>query len=143
MKCASIAIALVSAAFAVQAPSAGAQDESEKQGAMQTDPRLGQQMLEHMKEMQSLMDKIRQTTDPNERQKLMAEHMKRMQEGMEMMRAMGGGMMGMMHGGASAGMTGPRGGQSPEMLERRMDMMQMMMEQMMQHQQMMQSPPAK
>ena len=54
--------------------------------------------------MQSKIDRIRQTTDPNERQKLMAEHMKGMRQGMEMMRGTGGGMMGKMQGGAGAGM---------------------------------------
>jgi hypothetical protein len=145
MKRTPIAIALLAAALAVQPLAAGAQVTTEKPGPMQMDSKLQQQMLDHMKEMQSQMDKIRQSTDPNERQKLVAEHMSSMQEGMQMMRGMGGGMMGMMHGGAGAGMTGPRGGgaQNPQMMERRMDMMQMMMEQMMQHQQMMQAPPGK
>ena len=105
---------------------------------MQMDPKLQQQMMDRVKEMQAQMDKIRQTNDPKEREKLLAEHMKSMQDGMQMMRGTGGGMMGMMGGGQRGS-----GGQSAQMMERRMDMMQMMMEQVMQHQQMMQQPPAK
>jgi hypothetical protein len=110
-----------------------------------------------MKKMQQQMDKIRATTDPKERQKLMDEHMRSMNEGMTMMRGMGGPMMmggkpgamgpGMMGGDQKSGMgPGMMGGdpkQQQEMMGRRMDMMQMMMEQMMQHQQMMQPAPAK
>jgi len=112
-----------------------AQDKpAAKPGAtMQMDPKMRQQMMDRMKTMQAQMDKIRQTTDPKEREKLMTEHMKSMQEGMRMMRGMGGGMMGMMGGGM---MGGGAGSQSMPMMEGRMDMMQMMMEQMMQHQQM-------
>jgi hypothetical protein len=116
--------------------------------------------------MQQQMDRIRQTKDPKERQKLLQEHMQSMQEGMSMMRGMGGPMMmgmmggqkdamgpGMMGGGQKGGMGpgmmggGPMAGMDPkqqqEFTQRRMDMMQMMMEQMMQHDQMMQPAPAK
>lgn len=109
------------------------------------------QMQEHMKRMQDIMAKLQKTTDPAERQKLMAEHTKEMQEGMQLMRSMGGGMMqGMMGGGmmsdapkGGAGKPGMGGGApiSPEMMERRMDMMQMMMEQMMQHQRALEGAP--
>lgn len=51
------------------------------------------QMQENLKRMQQQMDKIRQTKDPKERQKLLQEHMQSMQEGMNMMRGMGGPMM--------------------------------------------------
>ena len=43
-----------------------------------------------MKAMQAQMDKIRNTTEPTERQKLMQEHMQAMQENMKAMRGMGG-----------------------------------------------------
>ena len=86
------------------------------------------------------MDKIRKTTDPKERQKLMQEHMQAMQANMEMMRGMGGPMM---MGGQKGGAMGGDPKQRQEMMEKRMDMMQMMMEQMMQRDQMMQSMPAK
>jgi hypothetical protein len=103
------------------------------------------QMQDHMKKMQDIMARMQKTTDPAERKKLMDQHMKTMQEGMQMMNGMGGGMMqGMMGGGMmgqapkdGAALSGPMGRgapMSPEMMERRMDMMQMMMEQMMEHQ---------
>jgi len=107
------------------------------------------QMQENMKAMQQQMDKIRATSDPTERPKLMQEHMQAMQENMKAMRGMDGTMM--MGSGkpgdkamgghehkAGAAMMGHHG-----RMERRMDMMQMMMEQMMQHDQAMQSMPAK
>ena len=93
------------------------------------------QMQEHMKKMQQQMEKLRATTDPKERQKLMQEHMQTMQENMKSMRGMGGGMMmGMMGGGQKGGpmmggnldMTGDDMMKRHEMMEKRMDMMQMM-----------------
>jgi hypothetical protein len=100
---------------------------------------------------QALMQRIEQTRDPAERQRLMQEHLQAMREGMGMMRGMGamGGMGGM--GGMGAGMMmgqGPAGsgkGMSGDkaggmmgcdmmaghaMMEKRIDMMQQMMEQM-------------
>jgi hypothetical protein len=41
-----------------------------------------------MKEMQGQMEKIRETTDPKERQKLMQEHMQAMQANMDTMQKM-------------------------------------------------------
>jgi len=108
------------------------------------------QMQEHMKKMQGIMARMQETTDPAERQKLMAEHTKAMQEGMQMMRGMGGGMMqgmggGMMGKAPKDGAAKPGLGRgapmSPEMMERRMDMMQMMMEQMMQRQKALEGAP--
>jgi hypothetical protein len=102
------------------------------------------QMQEHMKKMQDVMARLQKTTDPADLKKLMDEHTKAMQEGMQMMRGMGGGMMQGMMGGGMIGQApkdaaakpgiGRGAPMSPEMMERRMDMMQMMMEQMMQHQ---------
>jgi periplasmic protein CpxP/Spy len=89
-------------------------------------------MQEHMKKMHAQMEKIRQTADPTERQKLMAEHMQAMHDGMGMMCGMGGGCMGggMKHGGMmQGGMM-----KHHEMMEKRMDMMQNMMQQMLEHQ---------
>ena len=65
-----------------------------------------QQMREHMQRMQEQMNKIAQTADPQERQRLMQEHWEGMYQGMQTMRGMGwmwGGPMmgpGMMHRGA-------------------------------------------
>ena len=91
------------------------------------DAKPASDMREEMKAMQGQMDKIRQTTEPQERQKLMQEHMRAMQAGMETMRGMG-----------KHGMSG-----GDAKMEGRADMMQMMMEQMMQHGQAMQSTPAR
>jgi hypothetical protein len=108
------------------------------------------QMQEKMQAMQAQMDTIRNTTDPKERQKLMQEHMQAMQENMKAMHGMGGPMMksgdepgGMMKGGKKSGMAHGDMTKHHEMMEKRMDMMQMMMEQMMQHDQAMESMPAK
>lgn len=97
-----------------------------------------------MKKMIAQMDKIRQTRDPKERQRLMQEHLQTMHEGAQAMRGTGGGMMmnmmdcpmmgdkGSTQGcpmmGASTGKMEP--GKRMDMMEKRMDMMQMMMEQM-------------
>ncbi len=112
------------------------------------------QMQDNMKKMQQQMEKIRATTDPKERQKLMQAHMQAMQENMKAMRGMGGPMM--MGGGEHGGMMkqdmngdmkdGMKNGdlmKHRDMMEKRMDMMQMMMEQMVQRDQMMQPAPAK
>jgi hypothetical protein len=132
---------------------------------MRMDDNSMAQMQERMKKMQDHMTRMQKTTDQAERRKLMDEHMKEMQEGMTMMRGMGGGMMqGMMGGagkvgpgagqgagpgtgtgtgsgpgpGAGSGPMGvAKGGRtSPQMMEQRLDMMQMLMEQLMKHQQM-------
>ena len=63
----------------------------------------GQQMDEHMKRMQEQMNQLGQTTDPQQRQKLLQEHWQTMYRDMESMRGMGwmhGPMMG-------PGMMGP------------------------------------
>src|ERR1035437_3481354 len=97
-------------------------------------------MMGNMEKMQQQMEKIQATTDPKERQKLMQEHMQSMQENMKAMRGMGGPMM--MGSGQPGGMPmgdhkDMKGGdmmKHHDMMEKRMNMMQMMMEQMMQHQ---------
>jgi hypothetical protein len=102
-------------------------------------------MQERMKTMQEQMNRIRETTDPEERKKLLQEHMQTMQEQMKDMRAMGGEMMmGMMgpgggRGAGGGGMMNPKA--RGKMMQDRMDMMQMMMEHMMDQMQM--QPPAK
>ena len=85
---------------------------------------MGGAMMDNMRSMQAQMEKMRKTTDPKERDKLMQEHMKSMQDGMAKMH----GMM----GGAAA--KGSDEAQQHAMMEQRMDMMQMMMEQMLEHQ---------
>lgn len=83
------------------------------------------------------MAKIRSTTDPAERQKLMLEHMSAMREGMGSMVKMGDSAMGMMPGGGMM-KDGGKSSAKPEaggmggrmgMMEQRMGMMQMMLDQ--------------
>ena len=79
------------------------------------------QMDSMMKSMQEMHDKMMAAKTPEERAKLMQEHMKVMQDGMA--------MMGQMRGG-KGGMGGEKS-MSPEMMGKRMDMMEMMMQTMM------------
>lgn len=91
-----------------------------------------QQMRDHMQRMQEQMAKIAQTTDPQERQRLMQEHWQGMYQNMQSMRGMGwmfgccgsmmgpgmmgGGMMhgGMMHGGMMQGGPAPSANALPD-----------------------------
>jgi hypothetical protein len=72
-----------------------------------------------MKSMREMHDKLMAAKTPAERQALMAEHMKVMQDGMAMMGRMKGGKPG--HGMSM----------HHEMMDKRMDMMEMMMQMMM------------
>ena len=108
------------------------------------------QMQDNMKKMQTQMEKIRATSDPKERQKLMQEHMQSMQDNMKMMHGMGGPMMmgadqasGMKMADKKGNLTQGDMMKRHTLMEQRMDMMQMMMEQMMQRDQVMESMPAK
>lgn len=80
-------------------------------------------MQEQMKLMQSQMDRIGKTQDPQERQRLMQEHMSSMQAMMALMRNGPGGMMGC------------------RQMNRWMPMQQNMMDQMRLHQHWMMPPP--
>lgn len=111
-----------------------------------------QKLKENARKLQAQTDKITKTRDPKERQKLLAEHMQTLQESMMTAKGMqaggmncpmmggdqgGGGMMGMMHGGQGGGMTCGMPGEMMkrhEMMEKRMDMMQMMLENLMKSQ---------
>ena len=96
------------------------------------------QMDSMMKSMQEMHDKMMAAKTPEERARLMQEHMKLMQDGMAMMGQMRGGKGGMGMGG----MGGMGGGKAmgPEMMGKRMDMMEMMMQMMMDREGM--KPPA-
>ncbi len=89
------------------------------------------QMDERMKRMQVMHEKVLSATTPEERQKLMDEQRKEMQSSMAMMnQAMSGGAM------MGGGMTGPKGkpadtASQMQVMQKRMDMMQMMMQTMM------------
>lgn len=107
------------------------------------------QAQEYMNKMQEQMDNIRQTQDPQKRQKLLQEHWATMQANMQLMHNMwgpGGGMQGSRMGpGMMRGwqhMGGNYSNLTPEQLKQRqymmdqyMPMQQMMMQHMMQHQQ--------
>jgi len=103
-----------------------------------------EQWQERMNTMHKQMDRIHQTNDPKERQRLLEEHWKTMDEqmtGMRTMEEMTGGMMGGMHGRRGSRGQGSMHMMDPQQrdayMQDRMDMMQMMMEQMMQHNHMM------
>ena len=137
----SILIAVI-VACALSAPIVSAQERpaSTKTAInMNMEKHMGQ-MQKNMQVMQAQMDKIHNTTDTKERQELMQAHMQAMQENMQAMHGMGGPMMmGAQKGGMKDGDMMKR----YELMEKRIDMMQMMMEQMMQHDLMMQSMPTK
>ncbi|MDP2142847.1 MAG: hypothetical protein Q8J80_01835 [Gallionella sp.] len=107
---------------------------------------------ERMKQAQALMSKLRETKDPAERKKLMQEHAQVLRDTMGMMRGMK--MMGMMGSGQGMGMGMMGQGKGPQaqagdmmpmhqMMEERMEIMQMMMEQMMQREEMRDAAPKK
>ncbi|APR37412.1 hypothetical protein [Paraburkholderia sp. SOS3] len=122
------------------------------------------QFQEQMKVMQAQMDKIRNTQDPQERQKLLQQHWETMQSAMRTMHGMWGpGMMGYgrmgpgMMGGAGPGCCGGGWGHmggyysqmTPEQLRKRqymtdqyLHMQQEMMNNMMWQQQYRMGPPA-
>ena len=132
-------IALSSFAFAcaAQQPDSGRGDaattpQSQDNPQMRMQMQQMQQMESRMQAMRALMERIQNTEDPEERQRLMDEHAKSMQQGMMMMGDM---MRGQAQGGQCAandttcGMQRMQGQQ--DMMRQHMGMMQMMMQQMM------------
>lgn len=97
------------------------------------------QMEEHMKNMEILMDKLHATNDPAEKRRLLDAHRKEMSKLMHSMRSSRDDMvMGMMSGGARHGEPMPEGEKRRQyMIEKRLDMMDHMMEMMMQRDKMM------
>ena len=89
---------------------------------------------QQMKMMQEMHQKMAGAKTPEERGALMKDHMKTMQDGMGMTDQMRGGMM------SGKGMESGRGAMDPEMMKRRMDMMEVMMQMMMDREGM--KPPA-
>ena len=85
----------------------------------------------HMKKMQDLMARIHASKNPAERQQLLQEHRKLMQEQMNRMHGAGG-----MHGPGPGqhGMRDHVRRRDHQMMQRRMDHLELMMEQMLQHQ---------
>jgi len=86
-------------------------------------------MHKHMQEMQSVMEKIKQETDPKKRHELMQQHMASMQKGMHMMN----GDQGMMKEKKGMNMKSMDMEKRMGMMGQHMNMMQMMMGQMMEH----------
>ena len=82
------------------------------------------QMDQMMASMQQMHERMLAANTPEERARLMQENQALMHDGMD--------MMGRMRGGCG-GMGGPMGGMplGPDMMGRRMDMMEMMMQMMM------------
>lgn len=125
----------MTSSYAVDAHHPGKQAQGLSMPAQQGGGMMTEKMQAHMKKMMQQMDEIRDTGDPDKRDKLIEEHMKSMQEGMEMMRGMGGGMMmGAMGGNQKDGQMGGDMPMRMDRMEQRVDMMQMMMDQMMQSQ---------
>lgn len=131
---------------AADAPSSGAAAVSSAQPGVHSGKRI-EAMRSEMLKMMDQMRQLQQTKDPAERQRLLDEHMQTMQETMRTMQGMGGPMaMGMMGAQQKDGAAGHVHGTSHgagtnermNMMEQRMDMMQMMMGQMMQQE----NPPA-
>lgn len=82
---------------------------------------MGMMDMNRMQEMHKMMERIEQSDDPAEKQRLMQEHMDEMHK-----------MMSDMHGMMGKGMSGSAPDRQ-QATEKRMDMMQGMMEQMMEH----------
>ena len=114
---------------------------------MMMDQEQMQQMHQNWSHMNQLMQRIPDEASPQERQQLMREHREAMQEQMGFMHhgMMGPGMMrgqrGMMGGQHMMNGSQPKNGDGPtteqqiQMMQERMDQMQLMMEQMLQYQQ--------
>lgn len=93
---------------------------------------MSNQMDQHMQKMKALHEKMTSAATPEERQKVMEARRQEMEAGMGMMNQMmqGGGMMG--QNGKAVDATSQM-----QMMQKRVDMMQMMMQTMMDQQGMM------
>jgi hypothetical protein len=130
------ALALAGCATGPTADDHAAHHPPESATAAPGQPTPGQ-MDSMMKSMQEMHDRMMTAKTPEERSALMQEHMMTMQDGMAMMGRMRDGMM----GGGGMGMGGGNGMRmDPEMMGKRMDMMEMMMQMMMDREAM--KPPA-
>jgi hypothetical protein len=119
--------------MAVTAPQSGAPMSMGNQMA---------QMDEHMQMMKALHEKMMSATTPEARKIVMDKQQEEMQACMGMMKQMhDGGMMGGMGGGMMAQKGTPPDSAAPmQMMQKRMDMMEMMMQTMMDQQGMMAGP---
>lgn len=123
-----------------KAPSASPDATAPQSGAPMNMGTHMARMDDHMKKMQVLHEKVTSARTPEDRQKAMQEQRAEMQACMGMMNQMmpGGGKMGGM-GGGMMGQTGKPAdaGAQMQMMQKRMDMMEMMMQTMMDQQGMM------
>jgi len=142
MKKTSLFIVLLSFAFtcAAQQPSsdrgAATPPQSQQDQQMQMQMQQMQQMESRMQAMRALMERIQNTNDPEERQRLLDEHAQSMEQGMMMMgRMMPGPGGGQRQGGqcaeTDAACQMQRMQNQQQMMGQHMGMMRMMMEQMM------------
>jgi hypothetical protein len=145
MKKTSLFIVLLSLAFtcAAQQPnsdSGGAatppQGQQDQPMQMQMQMQQMQQMESRMQAMRALMERIQNTKDPEERQRLLDEHAQSMQQGMMMMGRMmpapgGGQRQGGQCAETDAACQMQRMQNQQQMMGQHMGMMRMMMEQMM------------
>ncbi|HET9473538.1 MAG TPA: hypothetical protein VFO82_06570, partial [Steroidobacteraceae bacterium] len=100
-------------------------------------------MHQHMKDMQTLMEKIEKTKDPAERRRLLDQHRKAMREQLHSMMQNDKGMKMGMGMGTGMGMGMGKSGSMMECHEHmrgQMDMMMGMMDQLMRHEDAQRSP---
>ena len=136
MKRYTLVAALILSTMAIQpALAVDAHHPDQKAGvAAPTADQTIQKMQANTARMKSQLEKMAQSDDPAQRQKLMQEHMQTMQENMMAGKSMMGGMTGcpMMKNGMMDGMGAPGSDEGMskrmDMMEKRMDMMQMMMQ---------------
>ena len=97
------------------------------------------QMEAHLKDMQTLMDKLHSTKNASERKRMLQEHRKQMNDLMSEMRSSRENMvMGMMGGGPKSDAGIQEGEKKRQyLIEKRLDMMDNAMEMMMQRDEMM------
>ncbi len=138
-----VLVAAILACVLASVPVASAQDTTTP-----AKPAMGMEMEQqmsrmqaNMRDMQAQMERIRATTDPTERRKLMEAHMQAMQECMTTMRGqdkptmMSGDQGGGMTMGGSKANAGGDMMKHHQVMQSRMAMMELMMEQMLQHMQ--------
>jgi len=87
---------------------------------------------DRMKAMHEMHDKMMNAKTAQERQALMTDHMKAMQGGMQMMKGMGAKPMAGMSGMGDSKAAPANMAQRQQLMESRMDTLQLMMEMMMQ-----------
>ncbi|XKH00879.1 DUF4175 domain-containing protein [Marinobacter nauticus] len=139
-----VAVCAVLAISPVWAFAHGNQGSSQGHGpGMMMNQEHVQQMHQNWSRMDNMMQRIPNASSPQERQQLMQNHWETMQEQMNLMHQgmMGPGMMGgnqgsgMKNNAQSGNQAGPVGEQQFQLMQERMDQMQLMMEQMLKRQQ--------